>query len=86
MDADANASVPDQLAAASVVFGLVSLVVGWWFPFGPSLGVVGAGLGVLAWWTVRDGGQALLGIALAGCGAGIGGLLGWDEWWRILGQ
>ena len=85
MTADANASVPDQLAAGAVVLGLVSLATCWWFPFGPVLGIVGTGFGVLAWWTVRDGRRALVGTGLAACGAGAGLLLAWDYWWRVFG-
>lgn len=49
MPSNMNASTADQLAASAIVFGLVSLGVCWWFPFGPVLGVVGTGLGVLGW-------------------------------------
>lgn len=85
MEPDVNASTTDQIAAAAVVFGLVSLGVCWWFPFGPVLGLVGTGLGALAWWTGRDGERALVGAALAACGTGAGLLLAGDYWWRVLG-
>ena len=81
MNEDANASAADQLWAAAVVLGLVSLATCWWFPFGAVLGVVGTGLGVLAWF----GGRSLVGTALAATGAGAGLLLAWDYWGRVLG-
>ncbi|HEX4613653.1 MAG TPA: hypothetical protein VH092_36055 [Urbifossiella sp.] len=85
MAADENVSAADQFAAAAVVLGLVSLGVCWWFPFGPVLGVIGTGLGILAWWTGRDGERALVGMTLAATGAGAGLLLAWDYWWRAFG-
>lgn len=85
MTADANFSVADQSAAGALVLGLVSLVTCWWFPFGPTLGVVGAGLGVVGWWGGSDGRRALVGTALAACGAGSGLLLAWDYWRRVFG-
>jgi hypothetical protein len=85
MDADANAPAADQLAAAAVVLGLVSLVTCWWFPFGPTLGAVGTGLGIASCWTARDRWRARVGTGLAACGTGAGLLLAWDYWWRVFG-
>jgi hypothetical protein len=84
MSADENASPADQCAAVAVVFGLVSLLTCWWFPYGPVVGVVGMGFGVIAWWA-GVGGRALVGTALAACGAGAGLLLAGDYWWRVFG-
>ena len=82
MTADANATAADQLAAGAVVLGLVALATCWWFPFGPAVGVVGAGLGLAAWCAGR---RALTGTVLAATAAGAGLLLAWDYWRRLLG-
>jgi hypothetical protein len=81
MHTDANASVSEWFSTAAVVLGLISLVTCWWFPFGAVLGVVGTGLGVLAW----SGGRPLVGTVLAAAGGGTGLLLGWDYWARVFG-
>jgi hypothetical protein len=85
MDTDHDTAPADQFAAGAVVFGLVSLGACWWFPFGPALGLVGCGMGLLGWYAGRDGTRALLGTLLAACGSGAGLLLAWDYWWRLIG-
>jgi hypothetical protein len=85
MDTNRDARPADQLAAGSVVFGLVSLFTCWWFPFGPVVGTVGCGMGLIGWYGGRDGAQALVGTLLAACGTGAGLLLAWDYWWRLIG-
>jgi hypothetical protein len=80
-----STAIADRLATGAVVFGLVSLVVCWLFPFGPLLGVAGAVAGLLAMLTGRAGERALVGTALAAIGAGTGLLLAWDYWRRVLG-
>ena len=84
MTVDENASVADQCAAAAVVFGLVSLLTCWWFPFGPVVGTVGTGLGVIGWWG-GVGTRAIVGLILAASGAAAGLLLAGDYWWRVFG-
>ena len=88
--AGANASTADQLAAGAIVFGLVSLVTCWWFPFGAVLGLVGALSGIGAWWGETGGGrrgdQAVVGTALSVAGAGAALLLAWDEWRIVFGS
>jgi hypothetical protein len=84
MHAGPDATFADQLAAGAVVFGLVSLLTCWWFPFGPAVGTVGAGMGVVGWWRSPDAGRALVGTILAACGAGAGLLLAWEYWERVI--
>jgi hypothetical protein len=84
MDTDANASVPEQLATAAVVFGLVGCAVCWWFPFGPILGLCGTVAGVGSW-LAAGGARAAVGAVLAAVAAGTGLLLAWDYWARLTG-
>lgn len=86
MRADENATAGDQLAATAVVFGLVSMMTCWWFPYGPVVGATGTALGLGGWWAGGAGDRARVGTALAACGAGAGLLLAWDYWWRVFGR
>ena len=85
MGPDANAFTTDQLAAAAAVFGLVSLAVCWWFPFGPVLGLAGTACGLLPWWFDRDRARTLVGALLAAFGAAVGLALAWSYWLRLFG-
>jgi|GEM_PF-2231885 len=85
MQPDANASFSEQCSAAAVVFGLVSLVTCWWFPYGPTVGAVGTAFGLLAWWIGQHGERALLGTALAAFGTATGVALAWNYWQRVFG-
>jgi hypothetical protein len=83
MDRDENAAMPEQLATAGVVFGLVSLVVCWWFPFGPALALAGTAAGVGSW--LGGGGlRSLVGLAFAASGFATGVLIAADSWWQTL--
>jgi hypothetical protein len=73
------------LAAGAIVFGLVSLAVCWWFPFGPILGAVGVAMGIAAWTIGTDREQSAVGLIVAAIGAGTGMLLAWDYWRRMVG-
>lgn len=73
------------LAAGEIVFGLVSLAVCWWFPFGPILGAVGVGMGLAAVGIGTDREQSAVGVIAAAIGAGTGMLLAWDYWRRLVG-
>jgi hypothetical protein len=83
-DSDTVTSVPDALTTAATVFGLVSLALCWWFPFGPTLGICGTVCGVASW-LAGGGGRAVVGGLLAASGAGAGLLLAWDYWARLTG-
>lgn len=79
MHTDASAPIPEQLATAAVVFGLFSLAVCWWFPFGAVLGLCGTVLGFAS--MISGGGlRGVVGFLLALCGAGSGLLLAADSW------
>ncbi|HXD88315.1 MAG TPA: hypothetical protein VN641_17635 [Urbifossiella sp.] len=79
MHTDATAPIPEQLSTAAVVFGLFSLAVCWWFPFGAVLGLCGTVLGFSSWIT-GGGMRAAVGFLLAISGAGAGLLLAADSW------
>jgi hypothetical protein len=84
MDASHDATPAEQLATGAVVLGLVSLVMCWWFPFGPVVGTVGCFMGAAGWCRNPDAGRGPVGTLLAACGAGTGLLLAWDYWWRLV--
>jgi len=83
MDSHENAALPEQFATAAVVFGLVSLVVCWWFPFGPTLALCGTAAAVGSW-LAGGGFRSLVGLAFAALGFATGMLIAADSWWQTL--
>lgn len=84
MTSDANASPAEQCTAAAIVFGLVSSLTCWWFPYGAILGTFGVILGLIGWYGSKEVGRPLVGIFLSAAGGGASILLAWDYWWRII--
>jgi len=84
IDSDLRYDSVNWLAAGAIVFGLVSLAVCWWFPFGPILGLVGVGMGLAAG-IGTDREESGVGVMVAAIGAGTGILLAWDYWRRVVG-
>ena len=84
IDSDLRYDSVNWLAAGAIVFGLVSLAVCWWFPFGPILGAVGVGMGIAAG-IGTDREESGVGVMVAAIGAGTGILLAWDYWRRVVG-
>jgi hypothetical protein len=73
----------DDLGAAALVFGMISLLLCWWFPYGGILGACGVAMGVAGW--AGGGRSAGPGTLIAAAGTGAALLLAWDYWWRVLG-
>lgn len=77
-----NDSLAECFISGSIIFGMISSLLCWWFPYGAIIGLLGATFGVLGWFTGRQTGRTLVGIALSACGGGASILLAWDYWMR----
>ena len=84
MSIEANASPAEQCTAGGIIFGLVSCLTCWWFPFGAILGTFGLLLGSIGLARGKEVQRSLVGICLSAIGGFTGLLLAWDYWWRII--
>jgi hypothetical protein len=69
-----------KLGGGSVAFGLLSLALCWWFPFGTVLGVCGLLLGLAGLVAGDRTNRSVIGCLLAVVGVGTGLLLAWGLW------
>jgi len=83
MRPEPDLTLANRLGVTGFAFGLFGLAVCWWFPFGPLLAAVGAGLAGAGW--LGGDRRGRLGTVLAAGAAGAGALLAWESWWRVLG-
>ncbi len=83
MAENTNDSLAECFISGAIIFGMVSSVLCWWFPYGAIIGLLGVTFGVLGWWTGNQTTRSLVGIALSACGAGASILLAWDYWARF---
>jgi hypothetical protein len=74
----------EEFGVGAQVFGLLSLGLCWWFPFGPLLGAFGTGLGIASL-MAGVGRRRFVGTAFAISGLAIGLLLASNDWTRLLG-
>ncbi len=84
MPAETDPSVVERIGLTGFVFGLIGMVLCWWFPYGPSLAAVGTLLGLAAW--LSGDRRAILGAFLAATGMAGGALLAWDDWKQLIGS
>ena len=75
----------EELGVGAQVFGLLSLGLCWWFPFGPLLGACGTGLGVASL-IAGVGRRGMVATVLASTGLAVGLLLASNDWTRLLGS
>jgi hypothetical protein len=75
----------ETIGVGAMIFGFLSLVLCWWFPFGALLGACGVGFGLAA--RLAGGSRpALIGSIYAAGGLATGTVLAaWDTWGRWLG-
>jgi len=84
MGEQVDTSRAGTIGVGALTFGLLSLGLCWWFPFGAILGACGVALG-LASGLAGGGRLAWLGVLSSAGGASAAMIQIWDLWSHLLG-
>ncbi len=86
MDPSGQSKMGWELGVSSLTLGLFGLLVSWLYPLGLFLSAVGLPLGLIGCAFGPTGDRlAPLGTVLCATGFGVGVLLGWGTYIRLLG-